>query len=94
MDIKLITQEEFDSFKDEIIREIKEVLKNKDTSDNKKWLRSRDVCKLLSISSSTLQNLRNQEKIPFKKINGTIFYRKEDADSLPDIINKKSNYHE
>ena len=44
-----------------------------------KYLRSRDVCEMFNISQSTLQNLRNNKNIPFKRIGGTLIY---DADEV------------
>jgi len=40
----------------------------------KRWLRSKEVCNMLGISSSSLQNLRIQGFIPYSKVGGTIFY--------------------
>ncbi|MEM6261114.1 MAG: helix-turn-helix domain-containing protein [Bacteroidota bacterium] len=38
------------------------------------WLRSRDVTKWLGISSSTLQNMRDSQSIPFTRIGETYLY--------------------
>ena len=42
------------------------------------FLRSPEVCKLLSISNSTLRNLRATQSIPFYKLGGTFLYSKEE----------------
>lgn len=42
------------------------------------FIRSADVCKLLSISNSTLRNLRTEQAIPFYKLGGTFLYNKEE----------------
>ncbi|MEO0640213.1 MAG: helix-turn-helix domain-containing protein [Bacteroidota bacterium] len=39
-----------------------------------KYLRSKDVENLLGISSSTLQNLRDSNSIPFTQLGKTYFY--------------------
>ncbi|WP_423212698.1 helix-turn-helix domain-containing protein [Myroides odoratimimus] len=44
----------------------------------KQWIKSYEVRKLLGISPGTLQNMRLNGTIPFKKIGGLIFYRYED----------------
>lgn len=48
------------------------------TSKPRKWLRSKDVEEMLSISSSGLQNMRIKGTIPFIKLDGTILYEYED----------------
>lgn len=45
----------------------------------KKFLRSLDVRKLLSISDGTLQRLRITNTLPAQKVNGTWFYKYEDV---------------
>lgn len=40
----------------------------------KKWLRSKEVQKLLGLSSSGLQNLRINGVLPYSKIQGSIYY--------------------
>lgn len=42
------------------------------------FIRSADVCKLLSISNSTLKNLRTAKVIPYYKLGGTFLYSKEE----------------
>ena len=84
MDVILISKEEFDSFKNEIIQEISKLVGNTEKGKESIWLRTRDVCKILNLSTSTLQNLRNNGKIPFKKLNGAILYKRADIESLLD----------
>ncbi len=50
----------------------------------KKFLRTKQVCDLLSISPSTLQNLRNRNLIPYQKIGGSLFYKLEDVEAVLD----------
>jgi hypothetical protein len=52
------------------------------TASNRKWLRSKDVENMLSVSSSSLQNMRNNGLIPFSKVQGTIFYEYKDIVEL------------
>ena len=62
---------------EEKINQLLELTKNK-TESFPKYLRSKDVRKLLQISPGSLQNLRIQRKLPYSKINGTCFYKYED----------------
>lgn len=87
MEAFLISKEDLNSFKNEIILEITRIVKFKNEV-SEVWLRTRDVCKLLKVSASTLQNLRNNGKMPFKKLNGIILYKRTDIESLIDNSKK------
>ena len=78
MNIEVITKEDLLRLKEEIVSEISKKLEGK--IGEKHWLKSGDVQKLLGISPGTLQNLRNNETIPFYKFGGTIFYKLEDIE--------------
>lgn len=76
MKIDIITTEDLQQFKMDLMQEIKGVLHLKNLSQNKEWLRSSEVKTMLKISGGTLQNLRINNTIPFKKIGGTMYYDK------------------
>ena len=71
MNVQLITQEDFDSFKNEVLSEIRELKSNQPT----RILKSNDVKEMLGISHGKLQSLRNASLIPFSKVDGIIFYK-------------------
>jgi hypothetical protein len=71
---QLLTVGDFNDLKNELIQEIKGLLKETTTSQNKKWLKSSEVKKLLGISTGTLQNLRMNGSLSFSKVGGIIFY--------------------
>jgi hypothetical protein len=66
------------ALKNELIDEIKDLLKGKPNSSQKPWLKSADVRKMLSISDGTLQTLRINGTIPYTKIGGAIYYAYDD----------------
>jgi hypothetical protein len=68
----LVTVQDLQELKVEIISEIKLIIGNSTTK--KDWLRSSEVMEMLSISSGTLQNLRINRDIPFTKMGGTLYY--------------------
>jgi hypothetical protein len=70
--IMLITKEELDRFKNELLSEVKKVFKEKANSN---WLRSADVRELLNISDSTLQTMRIGGAVPAYKLGSTWFYK-------------------
>ena len=88
MDAIIITKQDLDQFKSEIIQEIRNNMSGSGSDNSRQWLRTRDVCRILKISPSTLQNLRNNGKVPFHKLNGLILYKKSDIDSLFEIQKK------
>ena len=60
---------------EEMLGCIGEVLKNRTPHLNgEKFLTGKDVCRMLHVSSRTLQQWRKQEKIPFFRLKGKILY--------------------
>lgn len=58
---------------------IQQTLQNRTPHLNgEKYLTNREVCQLLRISSRTLQNWKDTEKIPFIRMKGKILYRKSE----------------
>ncbi len=87
MPLELLTVKDLQKFKTELLQEIKDLLVLRDTPMGKKLLKTKDVCQILRICPGTLQNLRNNETIRFKKVGGTIFYKHEDIERL--VENRK-----
>ena len=79
---QLITIEDLAAFKDDLLQEIKKLLSNNSGSTEKKFLRSSEVKKMLGISTGTLQNLRVNGKLPYRKIGGIMFYEQKDIIKL------------
>lgn len=82
MEIDILTRKEFESLKTELINTIKETVEGKHATITKAWLRTSDIRKLLGISSSSIQNLRNSGKLKLSKVGGSIFYKAEDVNNL------------
>ena len=68
-----------DSQKNEIVNELALRLKSGSITNNTKWLRSKDVRRILSISDGSLRNMRKNGQITFKKIRGMHFYNEADV---------------
>ena len=81
MAIAIITKEDLQQFKVELLESIENLLQGK-TTEEKLWLRTSEVRKLLNISSGTLQNLRINGTLPYSKIGGSLFYNKKDIEKL------------
>ena len=84
MKVEFITKEDLESFKKELIAEIRRgrYRHNNPDQESKEWLKSYEVRKLLGISPGTLQNLRLNGTLPFTKIGGLMYYRYEDIRAL------------
>jgi hypothetical protein len=87
MQVEVITREDLQAFRLQLIQELKELLLSKQPA-TKEWLRSREVRKLLNISSGTLQTLRVNGTLHPSKIGGIIFYKMEEIEKL---LNGKAN---
>ncbi|MXV50278.1 DNA-binding protein [Pedobacter sp. HMF7647] len=87
---ELITKQDLSDFKQELIAEIRALMELKQPVA-KKWLRSCEVRKMLSISPGTLQSLRVNGLLEFNKIGGILYYRQEDIDKLMGSSNSGRN---
>ena len=82
MATQLITTDDLREFKMELLDELKELLDHSSGSKPRRWLRSAEVRKLLSISAGTLQNLRINGTIPYTKVGGVLYYDAEDINRV------------
>lgn len=80
--VQILTKEDLQEFKEEILNEIKKILQGEELTQSKKWLKSNEVRKLLNISPGTLQNLRINGTLSYTKIGGTLYYDNLDIDKL------------
>lgn len=76
MQLELMTKEMAEEFKKDILEEIRKVFLSKSSEET--WLKGYEVRKMLDCSEGTLVNLRASGKLPYAKINGSIYYRKSD----------------
>jgi len=80
MHVELITKQDFITMKTELINELKNLFQK--PLDQKQWMKSADVMKMLQCSPGTLQNLRINGTLPFTKIGGTTYYAYNDVMNL------------
>ena len=81
MAIEVLTHEDLNDFRQQLLRDLKDLL-NISAQPAKKWLKSPEVRKLLDISPGTLQNLRINGTLAYTKIGGTIYYDNDDIEKL------------
>lgn len=87
----VVTHEDLEKLKTELIEEIEKLVTRQHTTPARKWLKSHEVRRLLTVSPGTLQNLRINGTLPFTKIGGVIFYDYEDIRKM--LEDNKRNPH-
>lgn len=85
----IITLEDLQTFKHELLTEIEKLLTQRQHHSQQRWLKSHQVRKLLNLSPGTLQNLRINGTLPFTKIGGVIFYDYQDIERI--LLERKQN---
>jgi hypothetical protein len=84
MTAEIVTREDLQLFRIQLLGDLKELLKSQPANVEKKWLKGREVKQLLNISSNTLQGLRVSGKIRFSRVGSILYYRYEDLQKLLD----------
>jgi len=85
MSVTILTKEDLEEFKNELIKEITDLLETKNAK-RKKWIKSNEVQEWLNVSASTLQTLRINGTLTYAKLGGIIFY---DYDQINSILESK-----
>jgi len=78
--IDIVSKNDFDEFKKEIMQELKGVVEDK--AQKVQWLKSSETASILGISPGTLKNLRDSRSIPFSKLGGTLYYNMNDINQI------------
>ncbi|MEM6843219.1 MAG: helix-turn-helix domain-containing protein [Bacteroidota bacterium] len=81
MAVEIITKQELETFKQELLKALQDLLKGHST-EHKKWLKTNEVQKILKLSPGTLQNLRINGTLPYTKIGGVYFYPQDEIMKL------------
>lgn len=78
MTIEVITREDLSEFRSLLLSDLNEMFNSTKPQQQKQWLKSTEVRKLLNISSGTLQNLRINGVLSYTKVGGIIYYAYSD----------------
>ena len=84
---QLLTVQDLFDFKQQLITEIKELLKHQPIKSEKQWLKAFEIKKMLRLSSGKLQYLRDKGVIPYKKLGGVTYYDQEQIQQLMETEN-------
>ena len=82
MSAKIITTEDLQEFKADLLEAMTKLLSNRNQLTERKYLKSSEVIKMFQISSGTLLNLRNNGTLPYTKIGGLIYYDLEEINKV------------
>lgn len=74
MSATILTYEDLVTFKKELFQELQAILPDAKSATPTKWLKSRQVREMLSISNGTLMSLRINGTISYTRIGGAILY--------------------
>jgi excisionase family DNA binding protein len=96
MAVNILTTDDLKQFKEDLFRELRQVFHKQTKHDNEKqreWLRTKEVCKMIGVSLSKLQYMRDNGEIKFTRIGGTIFYNTDEINKLlsSGYVNKNPN---
>lgn len=86
---QLLTVGDLEAFKQQLFEELRSLLKETPGREDKQWLRSADVRKMLRISAGTLQNLRVTGVLSFVKVGGIMLYKQADIVALLEAGSKE-----
>ncbi|MBB2145815.1 DNA-binding protein [Pedobacter sp. LMG 31464] len=85
--LDLITRDDLQQFKLELFQELGSIFGKDKAESPKKFLRSKEVRKLLDISSGTLLNLRINGTLPFTMIGKIHYYKIQDINKILEANN-------
>lgn len=97
MAIEVITREDLNEFRTLLLSDLNTMFNSK-PQQQKLWLKSNEVRKLLNISPGTLQNLRVNGTLTYTKIGGILYYSSNDLEKViesnkveatPNLFNRK-----
>lgn len=78
----IITPEDLKAFKLDLLEAIQKLFNQKYPSPIRRWLKSHEVRRILTISPAKLQKLRDEGTLPFTKIGAVIFYDYDDIEKM------------
>jgi hypothetical protein len=85
MSLEIITKQDLETFRLNLLADIKSLLVNPSPTLNKPWLRGSEVKKMLSISEGSLQQLRVTGKLKASKVGGIYYYRFTDIEKMMNV---------
>lgn len=82
MQVELITRQDLENFKKELLEAFATFTGKQSNTPAKEWLRSKEAKQLLNVSNGTLQNLRIKGLLHPTKIEGVYYYKLSEIQAL------------
>lgn len=85
MAVNILTTDDLQKFKEELFIELRQALgkqTKQDVTKQREWLRTKEVCRMMGVSLSKLQYMRDNAEIKFTRIGGTLFYSADEINKL------------
>jgi len=82
MNVQVISKEDLTIVRQELLAEIQDVKRLLLAGNDQHYLKNKDVKKIFGCSDSKLESLRKSGKLPFTKLQGTIYYKKTEVYAL------------
>lgn len=89
MAINIVTKEDLEQFRQDLLKDLKDYFNKNHKEPAKKYLKSYEVRELLGISRGTLQQMRLNGTLTYTQVGGLMFYAYEDIEKLMQPANKK-----
>lgn len=80
--MEIVTKEMFEDFKNELNGQLMELKNSIENKQNKKIMKNRELKEYLGVSYSTLDKMRANNVIPYKKIMGNYYYSFDDINRI------------
>ena len=76
--MEIVTKEMFENFKNELNGQLNELKNSVENKQTKKIMKNKELKEYLGVSYSTLDKMRANNIIPYKKIMGNYYYNVEE----------------
>ena len=80
--MEIVTKEMFEDFKNELKGQLIELKNSVENKQTKKIMKNRELKEYLGVSYSTLDKMRANNVIPYKKIMGNYYYNIEEINNI------------
>ena len=77
--MEVITKEEFENFKKQVEKELSDLKTQLATQRHPKLMKNRDLKEYLGCSYTTIDKMRENKVIPYRKVMGNYYYSFEDV---------------
>ena len=88
--VTLVTPDDLEDFRIKLLEDIKQLLAEKYQKPMRRWIKSHEAMRMLTVAPITLQRLRNEGTLPFTRIGRTIYFDFNDIEAIL-LRNKRNN---